>query len=135
MTRRRKVSIGLATGLAAAASAALMAFAGIALAEPLKVQPGVTAPTPMAPSPPPPSATDEPAQLHSATPQTHSEAPSRRTPKPTQTPAPQPREVHIGDLNAPVPNIVPDAVVDGVNHTNQDLRNIIKPTPTPQPHH
>ncbi|MFF3574179.1 hypothetical protein [Nocardia jiangxiensis] len=134
MTRRRKVSAGLAAGLAALAGVALLACTGLALADPGTVQPGVSAVTP-APQKSP--QTDQPAQLHSATPQDQSPAPRRRsTPKPSQTTTPAaPREVHIGDLNAPVPNVVPDAVVDGVNRTNQDLQSIIEPTPTQQPHH
>ncbi|WP_157121706.1 hypothetical protein [Nocardia miyunensis] len=136
MTRRRKVSVGLATGLAALASAAVLTCAGIALADPGAVQPGVSAITP---TPRPAPEADQPAQLHSATPRNQAPAPRRRaTPKPSQTTTPPaPREIHVGDLNAPVPNVVPDAVVDGVNRTNQDLQNAIKPTPTqqPQPHH
>ncbi|MQY23816.1 hypothetical protein [Nocardia macrotermitis] len=132
MARRRKVSPGLAAGLAALASAVVVMGAGIALADPASVQPGVTAVTPTTQHPP---ANDQPAQLHPAAPQNDSPAPRRHyTPKPSKTPAaPPPHEVHVGDLTAPVPSIVPDAVVDGVNRTNQDLENLIKPTPTPTP--
>ena len=127
----RKVVAGVAAGVAA-----LVACAGIALANPAgPVQPGVTPVAPVTPPPPAPGG-DQSGQLHSAAPQdgTSSYVPRHRSPaKPTPTPAPAPREVHIGPLSAPVPNAVPNAIVDGVNQTNQDLQNVINPSTTPAP--
>lgn len=131
----RNVVAGVAAGVVA-----LVACAGIALADPTgPVQPGVTAPVaPVTPTPPAPGG-DQSAQLHSATPQNDNSGYSRRRSPatPTTTAPPSPREVHIGPLSAPVPNAVPNSIVDGVNQTNQDLQNVISPstTATPQPKH
>ncbi|MBU3066105.1 hypothetical protein KO481_31890 [Nocardia sp. NEAU-G5] len=129
----RKVAAAVGAGMVA-----LVACAGIALADPSgPVQPGVTVPVaPVTPTAPAPGG-DQSAQLHSATPQNdNSGYTRRRSPAtPTTTAPPSPREVHIGPLSAPVPNAVPNSIVDGVNQTNQDLQNVISPstTPTPQP--
>jgi hypothetical protein len=133
---------GIRVAVAALAGTAVVAGAAIALAEPTgPVQPGVTAPDVRTPATTAAPAPADNAELHTAAPQNEQQpAPYYRRyvrPKktPAPTPTPTPREVHVGDLAAPVPSIVPDAVVDGVNHTNQDLQGIIKPTatPTPQP--
>ncbi|WP_216894288.1 hypothetical protein [Nocardia alni] len=142
--RRRNVLAGVRTGIAVLAGLALVGGAAIAVADPPgQVQPGVTAP-PVHPAPttavPAPTPGDQSAELHSAQPQQNN---SESTPyyrhysqpkkTPTPTPSPTPRQVHIGNLAAPVPGVVPDAVVNGVNQTNQDFQKIIKPSTTPQP--
>ncbi|RDI63288.1 hypothetical protein [Nocardia pseudobrasiliensis] len=112
---------GIRIGLAALPLAIALGYSGLAQAEPGPVQPGVTT----APD------TEEPAELRAATPQSPAPAPAPRprpnTPQKTETPPPPPppRSVRIGEFEAPVPDGVPDSMV-------QDLQNAINP-PTPQP--
>ncbi|MFI5781039.1 hypothetical protein [Nocardia sp. NPDC051570] len=112
---------GIRVALAALPFAIAVGCVGLAHAEPGPVQPGVTTPTP--------PDSDEPTELRAAAPQSPTPAPAPRprptTPDKTETPPPPPpRSVHIGDFEAPVPDGVPDAVVQG-------LQNAINPTPPP----
>ncbi|WP_227979336.1 hypothetical protein [Nocardia spumae] len=98
-----------------------LGVAGTATAGP--VQPGVTKPDVPSPS-------DQPAELHSAAPQ---QAPAPRSaprsnPKPEEKKQdPAPRSVRIGEFSAPVPDAVPDAVVDGVNRATEGLGGALAP--------
>ncbi|MBF6329079.1 hypothetical protein [Nocardia transvalensis] len=122
MRRNRKVTAAIRVGLVALPMAVAALFAGTALAEPDRVQPGVTSPAP--------PEDEEPAELRAATPQNAAPAPRPRpaTPDKTETPAPPPpRSVRIGEFSAPVPEGVPDEVVQGI-------QNAIDPNaPQPKP--
>ncbi len=123
--RNRYLMTGIRVAMAAVPLAVVLGFAGTAAATG-PVQPGVTTPDAPAPS-------DEPAELRSASPQhvpTPQSAP-RAAPKPESKPSepPAPREVRVGGFSAPVPDAVPDAVVDGVNRANDGIQGAINPNP------
>ncbi|NKY87030.1 hypothetical protein [Nocardia veterana] len=121
--RNRYLMTGIRVAMAAVPMALALGFAGAAGAVG-PVQPGVTTPDA-------PAQSDEPAELRSATPQ---QAPAPRSaphsaPKPEQPKEqpPAPREVRIGEFSAPVPEVVPDAVVDGVNRATEGLEGALAP--------
>ncbi|MGV9676268.1 hypothetical protein ACWDSJ_13385 [Nocardia sp. NPDC003482] len=109
--RSRSTRGGIRVGLIAVPFAIALGCTGIALAEPGPVQPGVTAPaTPD---------NEEHAELRAATPPAPAQAPRPRpsTPEKTETPPPpNPHSIRIGDSEVPVPEFVPDAVVDGLQN-------------------
>ncbi|WP_148307067.1 hypothetical protein [Nocardia nova] len=128
MMRRSRLQVtAIRVAVAAVPFTFALAFAGAATAGPL--QPGVTKPDVQAQSDQP--AADEPAELHSAAPQ---QAPAPRS-APRAKPAPEkpedqppaPRSVRIGEFSAPVPDVVPDAVVDGVNRATDGVQGAITP--------
>ncbi|MBB5914160.1 hypothetical protein BJY24_003027 [Nocardia transvalensis] len=105
------------------------------MAAPGTVQPGVTAP-----KDPAEQSADQPADFRSAAPQNTAPAP-RAVPKPQPKPEqpaepaepPAPRSVKIGEFSAPVPDAVPNELVDGVNRTTEGIQNALTPgAPQPQ---
>ncbi|RDI46625.1 hypothetical protein DFR68_11030 [Nocardia mexicana] len=105
----------------------------MAAAAPGPVQPGVVMPNQ-------PAEPEAEADLRAAAPQNSAPAP-RSAPKPAppkpEKPAepqvPEPRTVRIGEFSAPVPEAVPNEVVDGVNRTTEGIQNALVPNPAPQP--
>ena len=125
--RSRYGVMAVRIAVAAVPFAFTLGFTGSATAGP--VQPGVT--TPDAPAQSDRPASDQPAELRSAAPQ---QAPAPRSvphssPKPEdpKDQAPAPRSVRVGEFNAPVPDIVPDAVVDGANRVTEGIEGAITP--------
>jgi hypothetical protein len=92
-----------------------VAYAGAASAAG-PVQPGVTPPNAQAGTTP---GTDQTPQLLPASPQQQEDDSTpvhHSKPDKNQPPAPPPpRQIHIGGLSAPVPDAVPDNVIDGLN--------------------
>ncbi|WP_024801767.1 hypothetical protein [Nocardia sp. BMG51109] len=133
--RKRNVQTGIRAALVALPVAIAITGAGVAMAAPGPGQPGVT-------SPQAEQNTEQPAELRPAAPQNSAPAPKpqaapRPAPKPEEPeapPAPEPRSVRIGEFRAPVPDAVPNEVVDGVNRTAEGLQNALVPgAPQAQP--
>ncbi|WP_460697545.1 hypothetical protein [Nocardia thraciensis] len=131
--RNRNVRAGIRVVLAVLPLAVGLSCAAVASAAPGPVQPGVVVPNQ-------PAGPEAEADLRAAAPQNAAPAP-RSAPKPAppkpekpeEPEAPAPRTVRIGEFSAPVPEAVPNEVVDGVNRTTEGIQNALVPNPAPRP--
>ncbi len=132
--RNRNVRAGIRVALAVLPLVVGLSCAAVASAAPGPVQPGVVMPN----QPAEPEAEPQ-ADLRAAAPQNSAPAP-RSAPKPAppkpdkpaEPEAPAPRTVRLGEFSAPVPEGVPNEVVDGVNRTTEGIQNALVPGPAPQ---
>jgi hypothetical protein len=123
--RNQYVKAGVRATLAALPLAITVTCAGLVAADPGPVQPGVSTPgasVPDAPGNPTvdqaAQGSDQPVELHQASPQAQAPAPQytkpRPSPTPDPTPDPAPRTVRVGGFETQVPDGVPDDVVQGI---------------------
>ncbi|MBF6175441.1 hypothetical protein [Nocardia blacklockiae] len=130
--RNRNVQAVIRVALGAVPVAIALMCGGVAVAVAGPVQPGVTAPKD-------PAEQDQPADFRSAAPQNTAPAPQsaprpeKKPDKPEPPEAPAPRTVRIGEFSAPVPEAVPNELVDGVNRTTEGLQNALTPGAPQQP--